>query len=101
VPRVFCDFDDYWSPLLGGQGTALTYIILSSTWFNSAYRKGVGSAKEETIKKVKEKDEQNLSSSTFSLSSSLFAHLYVYQTLDALQCFSLRLLGSDTTKRRH
>jgi hypothetical protein len=27
VPTVFRDFDDYWTPFLGGQGPAPTYIV--------------------------------------------------------------------------
>jgi hypothetical protein len=27
VPTVFCDFDDYWSPFLGGQGPASNYTM--------------------------------------------------------------------------
>src|SRR5205823_2123894 len=27
VPTVFRDFDDYWSPILGGQGPAPTYAM--------------------------------------------------------------------------
>jgi SAM-dependent methyltransferase len=27
VPTVFIDFDDYWSPFLGGQGTAPSYVM--------------------------------------------------------------------------
>ena len=27
VPTVFKDFDDYWSPFLGGQGPAPTYCM--------------------------------------------------------------------------
>ena len=27
VPTVFADFDDYWSPFLGGQGPAPAYVV--------------------------------------------------------------------------
>ena len=27
VPTYFCDFDDYWSPFLGGQGPAPSYAM--------------------------------------------------------------------------
>jgi hypothetical protein len=27
VPTIFSDFDDYWSPFLGGQGPAPSYLM--------------------------------------------------------------------------
>jgi hypothetical protein len=30
IPTVFRDFDDYWSPFLGGQGSAPTYLASAS-----------------------------------------------------------------------
>jgi hypothetical protein len=38
VPTVFRDFDDYWSPFLGGQGPAPSYAMSLSTESRSALR---------------------------------------------------------------
>jgi hypothetical protein len=38
VPTVFKDFDDYWSPFLGGQGPAPTYAMSLSDEQRAALR---------------------------------------------------------------
>jgi ubiquinone/menaquinone biosynthesis C-methylase UbiE len=41
VPTVFRDFDDYWSPFLGGQGPAPSYLVSLSDERRTALREGV------------------------------------------------------------
>jgi SAM-dependent methyltransferase len=43
VPTVFRDFDDYWSPFLGGQGPAPTYTMSLSEEARSALRERIRS----------------------------------------------------------
>jgi hypothetical protein len=38
VPTVFRDFDDYWSPFLGGQGPAPGYCVSLSEFKREALR---------------------------------------------------------------
>jgi hypothetical protein len=41
VPTVFRDFDDYWSPFLGGQGPAPSYLISLSDEHRTALRERI------------------------------------------------------------
>jgi hypothetical protein len=41
VPTVFRDFDDYWSPFLGGQGPAPTYAMSLSEERRAALREQI------------------------------------------------------------
>ncbi|MEX0801308.1 MAG: class I SAM-dependent methyltransferase [Dehalococcoidia bacterium] len=41
VPTVFADFDDYWSPFLGGQGAAPTYVASLSEERRSELRERI------------------------------------------------------------
>lgn len=43
VPTVFRDFDDYWSPFLGGQGPAPGYAMSSSEERRTALREEIRS----------------------------------------------------------
>lgn len=38
VPTVFRDFDDYWTPFLGGQGPAASYAVALSVERRAALR---------------------------------------------------------------
>src|SRR6476469_4141586 len=42
VPTVFRDFDDYWSPFLGGQGPAPSYAVSLDEEKRSALREAIG-----------------------------------------------------------
>jgi SAM-dependent methyltransferase len=42
VPTVFCNFDDYWRPFLGGQGPAPTYLASLDAAGQKALREEVG-----------------------------------------------------------
>jgi hypothetical protein len=43
-PTTFCDFDDYWSPFLGGQGPAPSYVMSLSEEKRVALREHIRSS---------------------------------------------------------